>query len=408
MHTSGRRTALIRTAGDILLGLLLAVLLLATAAALAASWGGTSWVLGLVTGTVVGLLALLRRRHRFGTALGGLGVAATAVIVARLAGLPAEPSPATALALGVLVASAIRTLPTRQAATVAGGGLVVVAGSWLAAAPLRPEVTVIPLVHAATWLAAVAVGLGGRLLVARREAAVERVRRDERLAVARELHDVVAHHITGIVVQAQAAQIVARRAEPGSIADSLAGIEAAGSDALASLRRVVGLLRDTDDASPVAPGPEALGTLVARFEDRGPRVRLRLPDDGAAWPPEVTATVYRVVQESLTNITRHASQARSVVVDVGRTPDGLSIEVSDDAPHAAAVRRQGTAAGTSAGAAGGTAAGTDPALDPGGGYGLVGMRERVEALGGTLRAGPRPDGGWTVLATLPLDGEGPR
>lgn len=239
-------------------------------------------------------------------------------------------------------------------------------------------------------------------------AAVTNAQQAERMALARELHDVVAHHITGIVVQAQAAQIVARRAEPGPIADSLAGIEAAGSDALASLRRVVGLLRDTDDASPVAPGPEALGTLVARFEDRGPRVRLRLPDDGAAWPPEVTATVYRVVQESLTNITRHASQARSVVVDVGRTPDGLSIEVSDDAPHAAAVRRQGTAAGTSAGAAAGTTAGTDPALDPRGGYGLVGMRERVEALGGTLRAGLRPDGGWTVLATLPLDGEGPR
>ncbi|MFC4630246.1 sensor histidine kinase [Promicromonospora alba] len=385
MHTTGRGAALTRVFGDTLLGLLLTFALLFTAAALAASWGGYSWVFGLCAGTVVCTLALLRRRHRFGVALGGLGVAAATVVVARLAGLPDEPAPAMALALAVLVASAVRALPTRQAAVVAGGGLVVVVGSWLATVPSVPEVTVIPIASAATWLAAVAAGLGGRLLVARREAAVERVRRDERLAVARELHDVVAHHITGMVVQAQAAQIVARRspAEPGPLADSLAGIEAAGSEALTSLRRVVGLLRD-DDASSVAPGPEALGTLVSRFEVRGgPAVQLRLPDDGAAWPPEVTTTVYRVVQEALTNIKRHAPHARLVTVHVSRTPDAVVIEVSDDGPPS-------------------------PGLHAGGGYGLIGMRERVEALGGTLRAGPRPGAGWSVLVTLPLAGAEPR
>ncbi|MFD2796603.1 sensor histidine kinase [Promicromonospora vindobonensis] len=379
MHTTGRRTAPARVAGDLLLGLTLAAVPLFTVTALAASWGGSSWVLGLVTGTVVGVLALLRRRHRFGAALAGLGVAAVTVVSARLAALPEEPAPAVALALAVLVASAIRTLPTRQAATVAGGGLVVVVGSWLAAVPFAPEATVIPMVNAATWLAAVAAGLGGRLLVARREASVERVRRDERLAVARELHDVVAHHITGIVVQAQAAQIVARRgpAEAARVADSLAGIETAGSDALTSLRRVVGLLRDADDASPVAPGTEALSTLVSRFEGHGPEVRLRLPADGDPSPPEVTTAVYRVVQESLTNVTRHAPQSRTVTVDVRRVPEGLTVEVSDDAPHTGA-------------------------LDTRGGYGLIGMRERVESLGGTLRAGPRPGAGWSVVATLPL------
>ncbi|MFD6142971.1 sensor histidine kinase [Promicromonospora sp. NPDC060271] len=388
MHTTRRGTALARAAGDLLIGLTLAAVLLLTAAALAASWGGLSWVPGLAAGTIVGALALLRRRNRFGTALAGLGVSAVAVVVARLADLPAEPAPAVSLALAVLVASAIRTLPMRRAAVVAGGGLVVVAGSWLAAVPFVPEATVIPLVSAAAWLAAVAAGLGGRLLVARREAAVERVRRDERLAVARELHDVVAHHITGMVVQAQAAQIVAARGpgEAARVAESLAGIEAAGSEALTSLRRVVGLLRDADDGSPAAPGPESLSALVRRFEDRGPEVRLRLPDDGPAWPAEVTTAVYRVVQESLTNITRHAPQARTVTVDVCRVPDGLTVEVSDDAPH------------TGARAAG-------AALDTGSGYGLIGMRERVVSLGGTLRAGPRPDAGWSVAATLPLAAE---
>jgi signal transduction histidine kinase len=99
----------------------------------------------------------------------------------------------------------------------------------------------------------------------------------------------------------------------------------------------------------------------------------------------VTTAVYRVVQESLTNITRHAPQARTVTVDVRRVPDGLTVEVSDDAPH------------TGARAAG--------ALDSGSGYGLIGMRERVVSLGGTLRAGPRPGAGWSVAATLPLADE---
>ncbi|GAB3164942.1 histidine kinase [Myceligenerans halotolerans] len=388
MHTTGRGAALARTAGDLLLGLVLAAMLAFTAAALAASWGGLSWASGLVAGTAVGALALLRRPHRFGTALAGLGVALVAVGVARAASLPEEPAPAMALALAVLVASAVRSLPFRQATVVGGGGLVVVVASWLATTPFTPEATVIPMMNGVAWLAAVALGLGGRLLVARREAAVERVRQDERLAVARELHDVVAHHITGIVVQAQAARIVAGRTSGSApLAGPLAGIENAGSDALAALRRVVGLLRDADDAAPSAPGPEALSALVTRFAERGPAVRLSMPDDGSGWPPETTTTVYRVVQEALTNVTRHAPHARTVTVDVTSAPESVSVEVSDDAPHAAPGLRRGTGS---------------HGMASGAGYGLVGMRERVEMLGGSLRAGPRPGAGWAVLATLPL------
>jgi signal transduction histidine kinase len=368
----------------------LATVLVATAVALATSWGGYYWTFGAAVGSVVSALTLLRRRDRFVLAIAALTVTGAAIVVARVAGLPEEPAPATALALAVLVASAVRRLPALQAVVVAGGGLVTVVGSWLAAVPFLLAPSPVSAVGGVSWLAAVAAGLGGRLLVARREAAVERVRRDERLAVARELHDVVAHHITGMVVQAQAAQIVAARGpgEAARVAESLAGIEAAGSGALTSLRRVVGLLRDTEDASPVAPGPESLSALVSRFGDRGPEVRLRLPDDSPAWPAEVTTAVYRVVQESLTNITRHAPQARTVTVDVRRLPDGLTVEVSDDAPHTG-VRTAG-------------------ALDAGSGYGLIGMRERVVSLGGTLRAGPRPGAGWSVTATLPLAAEDPR
>ncbi|MCO1574169.1 histidine kinase [Crossiella sp. SN42] len=355
---------------DAALGLALAAALAITAFAIADSWGGGYWVFGCATGLVLGVLALLRRRHLARAAVAGLTVAAIAVLVARLAHLPAEPAPATTLGLSVLIGSAIRTLSIPWASAIAAGGLALFAGSALA-----PSESTVTMLGVAGWLAALATGLGLRLLDTHRQAAAEQVRRDERLELARELHDIVAHHITGVVLHAQAARIV-RRKHPERLDDSLAGIEAAGSDALAAMRRVVGLLRDTNDAAPATPGPEQLSELVARFT--GPTVRLRLPEEEPAWPPEVTSTVYRVVQESLTNITKHAPHARAVTVDVIQDRPEITVEVVDDAPPA-------------------------PARYPRrGGYGLVGMRERVEALGGTLSAGPCPDAGWSVRAVLPL------
>ncbi|MHA6761948.1 sensor histidine kinase [Streptacidiphilus sp. PAMC 29251] len=232
------------------------------------------------------------------------------------------------------------------------------------------------------WILALGVGLGLRFLDYRARQTAAAVRQDERLALARELHDVVAHHITGIVLQAQGAQIVAR-SRPETLGGTLTGIEEAGSEALAAMRQVVGLLRDTDDVattSPTAPGPEQLSELVRRFEGHGPVVRLRLPDEQASWPPEVTSTVYRIVQESLTNIARHASQARSATVDIAQGPAGVTVTITDDAPpgHTRSQHLQK------------------------GGLGLIGMRERVEALGGTLTVGPLPGTGWSVLATVPV------
>jgi signal transduction histidine kinase len=357
-----------RLAGDAALAAALAAVLVGQAVAIAASWGGRYWVFDGAAGLAGCALALVRRRHRAWAAAAGLTVAAVAVLVARLAPLPAEPGPALALALAVLVGSAVRVLPARRAGGIAAAGLAVVVASWLAH-PGSP----VPAVNAITWLGGAAAGLGSRRLAARRRAATERVRRDERLELARELHDVVAHHITGIVVQAQAAQLVAGR-RPERLGEALAGIEAAGTDALAAMRRVVSLLRDADDAAPATPGPERLSDLVARFE--GPAVHLAVPEGEPAWPPEVTTTVYRIVQESLTNIARHAPLAGSVSVRVAEEPRAVTVEVADDAPPAPARHRRG-------------------------GYGLVGMRERVETLGGTLHAGPRPGAGWSVRARLP-------
>ncbi|MDA0563607.1 histidine kinase [Streptomonospora sp. S1-112] len=378
-RTAGR-LALAREAG---LGALLAAALAFQAAALAATWGGGSWWLGLAAGAVVGGLALVRRPGRARAALAGLAVAAAAVVAAWAADLPAEPSPATALGLAVLVASAVRTLPVGPAAAVGAAGFAVAAGG-LAAALLSDSTGVVAQVNGAAYLAALAAGLWLRLLDAANAAAAEQARRDVRMELARELHDVVAHHIAGIVLLAQAGPIAARR-DPATAAGSFAEIEAVGAEALDATRRVVGLLRDTDDAQPFTRGTESLTDLVERFGVRGPRVHLRLPGGQAAWAPEVTSTVYRVVQEALTNIARHAPHAATVHVGVEQDESAVTVEVIDDAPPARSGGRPRRA-----------------------GYGLAGMRERVAALGGEVHAGPRPGGGWAVRAALPLTARGRR
>ena len=346
--------------GDRLAGTGFAVALAVQAFALADSWGGAYWVFGCAAGALVCVLALLRRR--VWAAGAALAVAAGAMVVSRVAHLPAEPSPAMALGLSVLVGSAIRARPV---CVVAAAGLAVAAGSWF----VTPGVGTL---NVLAWCGAVITGLGLRLLDDRHRAATEEARRDERLELARELHDVVAHHVTGIVLQAQAARVVRRR-DPARLDEHLAGIETAGSEALTAMRRVVGLLRDTDDVVSSAMGPERLGELVERFD--GPAVRLRLPEGEPVWPHEVTSTVYRIVQESLTNVARHAPRASSVEVSVGQDRSAITVEVVDDGPPVRSHR---------------------------GGYGLVGMRERVEALGGTLCAGPRSGAGWAVRVRLPV------
>ncbi|WP_239108464.1 sensor histidine kinase [Microbispora siamensis] len=372
-------------AADVGLGAVFAAVLAFWASRIAGSWGGGYWRFDCAAGAVVCVIALARRFDPARAAAAGLAVAATAVLAARFADLPSEPGPGMALGLAVLVGTAVRALPVRTACGVAAGGLAVAAGSLLTAHALAAGVPSVTLMNVLAWAAAVVAGLCPRLLDARRRAVAEGVRRAERLRLARELHDVVAHHVTGIVVQAQAARLVARKS-PEKAGDALADIEAAGSDALAAMRRVVGLLRDPDEPAGQAATPAGLSELIERFEAGGRAVRLRLPgeEETATWPPEVAGTVYRVVQESLTNVSRHAPSARSVTVSVERDRDTLTVEVADDSPRTPSRHHQR------------------------GGYGLIGMRERVEALGGTLRAGPRPmagsESGWSVLATLPVPG----
>jgi signal transduction histidine kinase len=200
---------------------------------------------------------------------------------------------------------------------------------------------------------------------------------EEQARIARELHDVIAHSVSVIVVQASAADDVFDE-RPDQARAALRSIERAGRDALAELRRLLGAVRPGDDASPVLPQPglDRLDQLAEPLRAGGLEVVLREEGEAAAVPAGVDVSAYRIVQEALTNTLRHARATRAEVT-VRYGADALEVEVRDD----------GTAA-------------ADGQAD---GLGVVGMRERAALMGGTLEAGPLPRGGYRVHARLPLE-----
>ncbi|MBW8484243.1 sensor histidine kinase [Actinomadura parmotrematis] len=270
-------------------------------------------------------------------------------------------------------------------AVLIGGAVVAVSirGSPLAALVFSAPLAVLVFI-------AVGIGLYLRALDARRARALDDARRDERLDLARDLHDFVAHHVTGIVVQAQAARYAARAGSaqgPEELDAMFAGIERAGAEALTSMRRMVGLLRAAQDGpGEVGPGENGPGATrpvgdLARITDlvagfRHPPATLTVAPGLGVLPPEVATTAHRIVQEALTNARKHAADATRVRVVIDRAPEG-GVRV--------AVRDDGQGRGR---------------LLPSGGFGLAGLGERVDAVGGRLRAGPRPEGGWEVVAVL--------
>ncbi len=198
----------------------------------------------------------------------------------------------------------------------------------------------------------------------------------ERARIARELHDIVSHDVSLMVLQAS----VERQAHPDdSTAATLASIEATGREALAELRRMLGVLRADGEGAPLAPQPGVaqLPDLVENARAAGLPVRLVVAGRPVPIPPGLDIAAYRIVQEALTNAAKHAAGA-DVTATVCYGDRDLAIEVVDDGARTA-----------------------PPALE-GGGHGLVGVRERVSVLGGTFEAAPRPDGGFRLRATLPL------
>ena len=218
------------------------------------------------------------------------------------------------------------------------------------------------------------VGASVRFQSSARERQLEQVRYRERTQLARELHDTVAHHVSAIVIRAQAGRVVAG-ANPAAAVEALEGVEEEGARTLEEMRAMVAALRDGGGAAELAP-QGGVADLERLVRAPGGRLRVDLALDGEldALSPAVDAAVYRIVQESVTNAMRHAVDATEVAVRVTGEPQRVRVTVRDDGVRVGRGRD---------------------------GYGLAGLRERTALLGGELRAGPGTDQGWRVEAELP-------
>jgi len=240
------------------------------------------------------------------------------------------------------------------------------------------------------WLSPVAIAwlVGAYLRELRERASQAERERDDRAAVAvasersriaRELHDIVAHNVSVMVVQAEAADEMLAHASPDRAREPVQRIQATGRAALTDMRRLLGILRDSDLPPELGPQPGIanLDVLLVKVREAGLPVDLEVVGEPSPLPPGIDLSAYRIVQEALTNTLKYAGTARACV-RVEFVSGALELEVADDGR------------------------GTDAAAPGGSGHGLVGMRERVELFGGVLEAGPRAEGGYRVRARLPL------
>ncbi|GAA2134495.1 sensor histidine kinase [Actinomadura napierensis] len=233
----------------------------------------------------------------------------------------------------------------------------------------------IVLAMAVTWMTGNSVRVRRAHAETLREQATARAVSAERLRIARELHDMVAHSIGIIAIQAGVGGRVIDT-QPGEARSALDAIEATSRDTLSGLRRMLTALRKDDPgAAPLGPAPglDDLGRLAAAAKDAGLEVDIRRTGEPRPLPPDVDLSAYRIVQEAVTNVVRHAGTERCRVT-IDHRDEELAIEIDDDG--------RGGMIGT--------------------GYGIVGMRERVALLRGEFTAGPRPGGGFRVAARIPV------
>lgn len=303
------------------------------------------------------------------------------------------------LALFVLLIALGGYLATRRPKAAAVGSVAAVATVFVTFTHVSPEGSAGDAVgwagHYASWLA-VALVIGGvyrkrrEYLDALREQTAARVVMAERLRIARELHDSVAHSIGIITVLSGAAARVVET-KPEQTRQALTGIETTSRQTLLELQRMLGALRraEPDDAmaqsAPLMPAASLadIPHLAERTADAGVRVQVAWRGEQRPLPPEIELSAFRIIQESVTNVVRH-SGARTCRVVVGYEPEGVTIEVVDDGDDGL----------------GGPGRPKHPAAG-GSGFGLLGMRERVTLLSGQFSAGRRPEGGFRVTARLP-------
>lgn len=362
----------------LVLDLLLAVgaTVLGWVAALAApapshpGWHEPPWVSGVVA-VLLAVPVAVRRLRPAAAAWSALAIAAVAAasgVIPDYAGL------APTLVVGLVLYSVGLQVEERRSVPIVLFGLLVIAAvfAWVAREPY--PVLVVTWVLGACWTV-------GRVIRERRAYAAQAAAQAtelalgaERLRIARDLHDIVAHSMSVIAVRAGVAEHIAD-ANPQQMRESLRVISATSKDALAELRRSLAALRTEAVLTP-APGLTDLDTLVTAARTAGLTVELCRHGDHAV-PDGVALAVFRVVQEALTNVLKHA-EATICHVEIDIEPEQVHVEVTDD----------------------GRPKTTEKSL---GGQGLVGMRERVAMFEGELVAGPRAEGGWLVAATLRCD-----
>ena len=243
------------------------------------------------------------------------------------------------------------------------------------------DVFVSPTTAVLFWLSPCLLGYVARAQMQIRDQRVQDAQRDKRQRIARELHDSVAHHVSGIAIHAKAARAVSGL-DPAGADEAMAMVERSASVALDEMRQLVGALRDHD--GPVLTPLEGIADIedLAQNGTAGPDVEVRMVGDYQTIAAPVQAALYRIAQEAVTNAHRHAANSSLVKVTLTTTSDAIGLHVANDGDRSRKPpsRRRG--------------------------HGLTGMTERAALLGGDLDAGPDPSGGWTVIATIPRTSQG--
>jgi len=332
-------------------------------------------------GVVVGIPLFWRRRSPVPVLV--LSIAGTAGALLTRTGPDRGGLGPVALLLGASVAlgSAAAILPARVSQRLALGSIIVVITTSLDRS-LTPDVVAAQVVFVtAAWLAGEAVKARRNevaLLYDQAARQAEQATADERGRIARELHDAVAHQLTVIAVQAGAARLSA--SEESASHDALVAIEDASRQALSDLRRALGVLHSDDRAGGVTPQPDLrqLDRLAHRLREAGMPLTVAITGDIGQVPDGVAVSAYRIVQEALTNVLNHAGRV-ATSVEVACNATEVRLDVQNDHPTA-----------------------FHPHPPGGGGNGLIGMRERVAAYGGSLQARALPSGGFHVTARIPL------
>jgi signal transduction histidine kinase len=304
-----------------------------------------------------------------------LGIAVAArILTAFIPAIDQEPrsvgTAAQFIAIVIIGYSAARWIPRRRAPAAIAAVLVTIGLTW----GIVGDNVATFLGGLVGWIVLAAFGYAMRVRAERRDRQLEQVRLAERHDLARELHDIVAHHVSAIAVQADVAKAL-QTTNPAASATAIDAIKDTATEALTEMRRMVGVLRDGHTAEPAAL-TEHLRQLVASSPSE-PQPTLTIDGDILTVPSTIAAAVQRIVQESLTNARKYGRHASFVTIHIHRDAVGVTITVSNDGD--VVQSGEGTA-----------------------GYGLVGMDERAQLLGGEFSAGPRADGGWLVEAFLPV------